>query len=47
MKKMISAGVAQAQEMIPVALRSMNGDAGPLPTWFGDIDFSGVPTEKR
>jgi hypothetical protein len=42
MKAAVDEGVRQAKEMLPAALRAMDGGLSPLPAWFGDLDFAGA-----
>lgn len=46
MKALVDEGVRQAQQMLPIALAAMNGEAQELPEWFGDVDFSGEPAAE-
>jgi hypothetical protein len=46
MEASVDAGVAQAREMLPIALRAMAA-AEPLPPWFGDLNFAGEPVERK
>ena len=46
MKASVDAGVGQAREMLPIALRAMAA-AEPLPPWFGDLDFAGEPAGRK